>query len=77
MGEGPSEEKLFSLKNNSMRENIGSELEHYILKLKVWFIFSSLLDQCLQDYDLCFSFIFNILLAMWEGWSEGRLWSEE
>ena len=35
VGEGPSEEKLFSLKSNSMRENIGSELQRYILKLKI------------------------------------------
>ncbi|XP_030497042.2 protein TRANSPARENT TESTA 9 isoform X1 [Cannabis sativa] len=34
VGEGPSEEQLFSLESNSMRENIGSELDRYLLKLK-------------------------------------------
>ncbi|XP_062093856.1 protein TRANSPARENT TESTA 9 isoform X3 [Humulus lupulus] len=34
VGEGPSEEQLFSLESNSMRESIGSELDRYLLKLK-------------------------------------------
>ncbi|PON75424.1 CLEC16A-like protein [Trema orientale] len=34
VGEGPSEEQLFSLESNSMREGIGSELDRYLKKLK-------------------------------------------
>ena len=41
VGEGPSEEQLFSLESNSMREGIGGELDRYLQKLKVVINFNS------------------------------------